>query len=67
MQLEFTKVIITAVVAEREDGKTIGERTTEPVTFYTQEQIIDFLPKLEQEIAAENAKPELEPAKEATP
>jgi hypothetical protein len=55
MQLELTKIVVRAVVAERENGRTVGERITEEVAFYTEEQLAAFLPKLLEEIKAENA------------
>lgn len=54
MQLELTKVIVRAVVAEREDGQIVGERVTDEVAFYTEDQLAAYMPQLKTEIDEEN-------------
>lgn len=60
MQLEYQKVLIRAIVVEREDDQVVGERLTREVVLYTPEQVAAYVPKLRAEIDEENARLSLE-------
>ena len=55
--LELLKVIVRAVVIERDDDGTItGERLTEPEVLYTPEQYEEWLAGVRAELTASNGK-----------
>lgn len=54
--LELLKILVQPVVLERDaDGKVVGERVSDPVPLYSRELIVEFLDRLDGEIAAANA------------
>jgi hypothetical protein len=52
MTLEFLKVIVQPVALERDDdGTIVAERPGEPVALYTLDHVVEFVERLQLELA----------------
>lgn len=54
VELEFTKVLVSAVIQRRVDGKVVGEVVNDAVPLFSAEEVAAFMAEVERQTAEVN-------------
>lgn len=55
-RVRLLKYMVQVVLLEEdEQGEVMGERLAEPVVFYSEEALVEWLPKVKEQITASNS------------